>query len=1219
MKTPNRDAPTTQEQVWEALNKAALAAHNQLDPDAIYRAVAHVLLELGLLSSMWYLSKDRQALCPLHTTYAQANQDQFAAKIGSDPSDLCVPVTRLNFWERVLQGETVYLDDATQAISQMLGTDDAALIAWVTEHFNLHQATLLPFFIADQVEGLLLVHGDLGEQSVPTTRAFVSQISSALEHARLYQDAQRRVKELATLQDVSFKLSAALEINVLLEAITEAALEITAAHNCHIYLVDPKGFHFAAARERSGGTTPAVNQPRPDGLVAQVAQKAAPLLINDAARHPLYQTPEARAWHVKAIAGYPLIRSGQVLGVFTLTYLSVHRFDQAEQHVLSLLADQAAAAVERAQLYQDLKRRNQDMSTLYQVALALGAQLNVSDVLDVTYQAIHRATGADTFAIGLYQAANDALNYALIRDGGQTLSPQRLSLQDHVGLTIWVAHNRQELIINDTQKERLPARGVLVGSPVRCWMGFPLIAGDQLVGVMTVQSRQPNAFDAGHQRLCRGIATQVATALEKVSLWEETRQRNWELSVLNKLSAIVSHSFDLETLLDEALSVLLNEMQLDAGAFHLYQEGEQTLNLVSQKHMASDVVRGILEMSVDKGLYQETVSSGKSTIIGDFDRDPRSPIPFLSDYRCYAAIPLAAQDQTVGLLTVLGHRPRELQPHEINLLRAIGQQIGVAVQNTVLYRHTRERERRLRRLYEAARSLSSVLASRTLLQHILEITVSELQAGGALLWLHNDEKDLYPHLALGTLSVQDSDAIAAAAEQVTQVLHSDEGVLWGQRENPQQWVGPTVIGKRGYRAAAPLRGQAQDIGVLEVVTASERDYLTSDDLDFMQTLGGIAAIAYENAQLYQALTQYASSLQAQVETRTSEIRREKEQTEAILRSVADGVFVVDNQSNILLTNPAAEALLDIPQQSKRLHDFIRTVTQQPDSAVPGSTITLKGQTLQARAAKIIQEGIEMGTVIVLHDVTHFEKINHLKSQFVSTVSHELRTPLSNLKLYLSLLEKGRAEKREAYQQVLVQEVNRLENLIQDLLDLSRLEAGASKMAKARLNLYDVVSHVMTILAPQAAAKHITLTNACRAERGDLWLEADRDQMVQMVMNLNANAINYTEPGGQVTLNLSQRTDQHGQWIIFTVQDTGVGIAPGDLPHIWDRFFRGPNHRHMSAGTGLGLSIVQDILEKHAGWITVDSQVGVGSLFTVGLPAAIPPERQAQSGLDQNLD
>ncbi len=1191
--------------VWDALNRAALIAHSEMDPMTIYQGVAHALLELGLSSSLWWLDEERQALQVCYTTYAQEIQDQFAAKTGLDVENLWVSVEQLTvFGNRVKQGETVYIPDSSELVRQIIGAAEPALIDWIVEAFGATTAVILPLTLAGKVAGMLLIHGELSQRDVPVAQAFAAQISSALEHARLYKDSQRHIRELAALHEISFKLGSTLELEALLQAITQVALQLTRANNCHIYLVEKSEFRFGAALRRDGSSEPAVQQPRREGLVAQVAQQGSPLFIVDAKTHPLYQSEEAQAWGVESIAGCPLLRGGQVLGVFTLTYLEPHSFDQAERHILSLLADQAAVAVETAQLYKDLRVHNQDLSTLYQVALAVSAQLSISDVLETAYQAIHRTTGAKSFAVGLYDEATDELIFKLIREEGQDISFPNLSVSDGQALTAWVARNRQELVTNDMENALLPAPGITVGSPVRSWMGLPLIAGERLVGVMVLQSFHADAFDESRLFLCRNIATQVAIALEKARLIEETQQRNWELSVLNKVSAVVSHSFDLETLLDNVLGIILAEMSLSAGSFHLLDEVDKVLTLVSHRNFSSQAVQEVYRIAPGEGMSGKVLLSGEPIVINDYGRDPRRLSDALADHHCFATIPLASKDAVVGVLSVLDRPPRELTAREVSLLVAIGQQIGVAVESITLYRKTIDRERRLTRLYEAARSLSSVLEARQLFQRVLETAVSELPIAGALLWLHNPATGLHPQLTVGAFPEREGTALAQAMAQMEQVLKGNQDVLWGYPKEPQQWVGADLVGKQGYRAAVPLRGQASEVGVLEVITADAEESLTASDVEFMSALADIASIAHENAQLYDALAQYAISLEAKVQERTVEVRREKEQTEAILHSVADAIFVLNSQSKIVLTNPAGEVVLAASAgHSARLAEFLQAVARQPSSDAPGPTITFNGKAFQARAAKIHQEEEELGTVVVLRDVTHFEEVNRLKSQFVSTVSHELRTPLSNLKLYLSLLQRGREEKRETYQQVMRREVNRLESLIEDLLDLSRLESRERSVTKERLDLRDVISHVVTVLTPQADAKAIQLMMRLSEPRGPLWVQANREQMIQLVMNLTANAIHYTESGGQVTLCSGQHTDAQGQWITFGVKDTGVGISSDDMPQIFDRFFRGQVQQHMSAGTGLGLAIVKEILEQHNGWITVKSEVGVGSLFTVGLPAA----------------
>jgi PAS domain S-box-containing protein len=1195
------------QEVWNALNRAALVAHQELTPEAIYRSVAHVLLGLGIASSMWWLDEQGQNLQLRYATYPQSAQADLQIETGLSAEHLQIAIARLALFEdRVMGGETVYVHDGQQLIRRIGAAADSNLIRWLTAVFDAGAVILLPFVIAEEPAGMVMLHGDLGPQSVPAARAFASQISSALEHARLYDDAQRRIRELAALQEISFKLSTTLELHSLMESITEVALDLTEANNCHIYLVGEDGFKFIVALRRDGSSDPLVDQPRADGLVARVARATQPLFIDDAKNHPLYRSPKARAWGVESVAGCPLLRGGQVLGVFTLTYLKPHHFDQAERHILTLLADQAAAAVETAQLYQDIRRRNDDLSTLYRVALAVSAQANISDVLETAYEAVYRATGARIFAVGMYNRTNDELVFKLISEEGRTASHANLPVSGGQGLMPWVARQRQELIIDDMSSATLPVPGVTVGAPVRSWMGFPLMAGEQLIGVMAVQSYEPHAFDEGAQGLCRGIATQLAIALEKARLLEEVQAQNWELSVLNKVAAAASHSFDLEMLLDESLSIVLQELRLDAGSFHIRDVESQLLRLVSQSNYPPQAARELIEVRPGRGLCGEVAQTGHPVIVRDLSAEPSRLSHALASYKLAVCIPLSSKDQVVGTLTLLSPDSRDLTPQELGLLTAVGRQIGVAVENAVLYRRAVARERRLARLNEAAHTLSSVLEARKLFHRMLETAVGELPVTAGVLWMRTDDSLLRRHMVLGAVPEGDDDVVPTAPAEIASVLQTEAGVLWQNRNDSRQWVGPEIVGKRGYRAAVPLRGQNTAIGVLEVRTASEEDRLTKSDVEFLSTLAGIAAIAYENAQLYEAVSQYAVSLEAKVDERTAEVRRQQEQTEAILRSVADAIFVVDDQSGIVLTNPAAAALLDASEHhSQRLHQFLHSLAKQPDSHAPGPSITLKGKTLQARAAKIRQEGVELGSVIVLRDVTHFEQINQLKSEFVSTVSHELRTPLSNLKLYLSLLERGKAEKREQYQKVLLQEVTRLENLIQDLLDLSRLETGGNLATKTSVNLWDIVSHVLMVLEPQAEAKQITLVSNGGVKRDVFWIQALREQMVQMLINLVANAINYTHSGGQVTLSLELRDDARGKWIIVSIQDTGVGIGPADMPRIFDRFYRGRVQQHMSPGTGLGLSIVKEILDRHEGWITVESDLGVGSRFTVGLPSCDP--------------
>jgi signal transduction histidine kinase len=231
-----------------------------------------------------------------------------------------------------------------------------------------------------------------------------------------------------------------------------------------------------------------------------------------------------------------------------------------------------------------------------------------------------------------------------------------------------------------------------------------------------------------------------------------------------------------------------------------------------------------------------------------------------------------------------------------------------------------------------------------------------------------------------------------------------------------------------------------------------------------------------------------------------------------------------------------------------------------------------------------------------------QELDHLKDQFVSNVSHELRTPLANLKLYLSLLERGKPEKRAEYMQTLHREQQRLDNMIEDLLDLSRLDQGMTHIQPVPTDLSLLLSQ---LIADRTAlsAEHQLVLDYQLDDALPLAL-IDPVMLTEVITNLVGNAINYTPADGTVTVSTAVREDAGQTWVTFTVQDNGLGISARDMPHLFERFYRGEVGRKASApGTGLGLAISQEIVEKMGGRITVESEPGHGAAFTVWLKPA----------------
>lgn len=232
-----------------------------------------------------------------------------------------------------------------------------------------------------------------------------------------------------------------------------------------------------------------------------------------------------------------------------------------------------------------------------------------------------------------------------------------------------------------------------------------------------------------------------------------------------------------------------------------------------------------------------------------------------------------------------------------------------------------------------------------------------------------------------------------------------------------------------------------------------------------------------------------------------------------------------------------------------------------------------------------------------------KELDYAKDQFVSNVSHELRAPLANLKLYLSLLDRGRPEKRAEYMATLQREQARLDRMIEDLLDISRLDRQTVPVELASIDLHQLLGTLVADRATVAAERQLTLEFMPTAESPLALAEAS--MLTQVVSNLITNALNYTPAGGRVSVETHRQCAVEQDWLTVTVQDSGPGIAAYELPHLFERFYRGEVGRRAKApGTGLGLAISREIMERLGGRITVESELGQGTTFTVWLRAVV---------------
>ncbi len=339
----------------------------------------------------------------------------------------------------------------------------------------------------------------------------------------------------------------------------------------------------------------------------------------------------------------------------------------------------------------------------------------------------------------------------------------------------------------------------------------------------------------------------------------------------------------------------------------------------------------------------------------------------------------------------------------------------------------------------------------------------------------------------------------------------------------------------------------------------------------------------------------------------------------LIERMSDAVLVLDTYTRIVAVNPAGEQLLERPsheiigqpivQVMPNFGTWLQDNLEHPARRQIACTAERKVHHIYDASVSCLpnRTGQTTGYLCVLRDITELETAreqaqaaDRAKSEFLSNVSHELRTPLTSIKLYLNLLQNGRPERQPTYLVSIEREVERLQILIEGVLTISRLDMGQLIPNVRPVNLNGLLQTLHQDRHMLFEKQGLTLTLHTEPDLPSV--NADPRLIEQVITNLLTNALNYTPSGGIVRLSTAQIEENHTAWVTVAVEDTGLGIAPEEQQHLFERFRRGTASQvTQTPGTGLGLAICQEIVNLHRGRITVESQEGVGSIFTIWLP------------------
>jgi signal transduction histidine kinase len=474
-----------------------------------------------------------------------------------------------------------------------------------------------------------------------------------------------------------------------------------------------------------------------------------------------------------------------------------------------------------------------------------------------------------------------------------------------------------------------------------------------------------------------------------------------------------------------------------------------------------------------------------------------------------------------------------------------------------------------------------------MLRRVLDLTVSHLGASTGSIMLF-DQHDRVAAFILQQ-EVSDDRANRIVGKVLTEgfagwvLKHRKEGIIYDTHQD-SRWV---IYDDQPYDVrsaiATPLRRRQRVLGVLTVVH-DEPHKFTEADLSLLNAIAGQAAIALENAQLFK------------------ETEQERIKLSAIINSTQDAVLVTTPENNVLLLNPAAQEILEITNQPWEGLPIAELTTNQkllqllsPNSPGTGEIPLPDNRTMWASVTKIPG----MGRVTVLRDISPYKALDKMKRDFVTAFTHDLRTPLATVKGYVELIRMDGplADRQEEDLVGITKAANLMKSLIEDLLELSRLEQ-LEELTREKIRLHKVVENSINVMQPPARSKDIQLIFDNPDK--NLLIEGNSVLLSRALSNLLDNAIKYTPIGGEVHIKLGQNNGQ----ATVSVIDNGPGIQARDLPRVFEKFYRARPELDDVPGSGLGLAIVKIIAEQHGGQVWVESQPEVGSSFTISLPVCL---------------
>jgi len=788
-----------------------------------------------------------------------------------------------------------------------------------------------------------------------------------------------------------------------------------------------------------------------------------------------------------------------------------------------------------------------------------------------------------------------------------------------------------------------------LGEETKSLLILPLVSGANLRALIFIHQNESMRFRLTEIELARTLTNQASIGLENARLFQTTASTAERFSALNQASYQVGANLDPEQIYVAVHKAAQRLMPVESFVISLLDE---ETNEIEGVYLIDDEKRApVTRIPRNEGLSGHVIATGEPLYLHGTDTVEeiggvaygRSDAPL-----SILAVPMTLGGKTVGMLSAQTYQPNVYSEEDMQILSTLANQAAVAIQNGRLFNETQrlaqelearviERTAQLQREQQNTETLLRILtevSSSLDLDRALNRTLALLNDAigaeqGTIMLLNAEDNMLYYRAGYGYLTEKVTEERRGFKLKIGEglagwVVEHRDPTLVNDLLNDQRWVKASASSREHRSAIAmPLLVAEDVIGAL-LVFHRKPNYFSPELLNMVKAIAGQVAVAINNAHLYELIRDQAERL-------GSMLRREQEdasRSQAILEAVADGVLVTGPNSRISFINGSAEKILGLESgrvigQSlevfgglfgKSAGPWMQTIqnwSESPATYEQGDTFAEQidlenGQIILVHLAPVILQNDFLGTVSIFRDITHEVEVDRLKSEFVATVSHELRTPMTSIRGYVDVLLMGAAgamnENQTHFLSIVKNNTERLNILVNDLLDISRIESGRVTLSPQALDLREIAEDVIEDVLRRSQEENKPMALSLDAPKKLPPVYGDIERVRQIMGNLVDNAYHYTPENGTIIVQIHPQNGGHQ--IQVDVKDNGVGISLEDQSRVFERFYRGEHPLVLATpGTGLGLSIVKQIVEMHQGriWMESTGVPGNGSTFSFTLP------------------